>query len=59
MPEFLTDESCSRCKGPILAEPHTKTTFHEESFDYTVQTVWICYACGAQNLCGSTPIAYP
>jgi hypothetical protein len=46
---FLKDEKCERCGGPILAEPHTRTHFIEESWDYVRETLWPCYACGYQN----------
>lgn len=49
MPEFLKDEQCERCGGPLLNEPYQKTTFIEATLDYLRVTVWICYACGKET----------
>ncbi len=54
-PEFLKDEKCDRCHGPILAEACKKTVFVEETLDYVSQTVWICYHCGKENTLDSEP----
>lgn len=45
-PNFLEDEECCRCHGPLLAEPIHGTLFVEESFDYIDVTYFVCYACG-------------
>lgn len=55
MLEFLENDRCERCKGILLAEPHTKVIFVEESFDYLNQSVWICYCCGYENALDSQP----
>ena len=55
MPNFLENEQCSICQGPILNEPHTKTIFEEDLFNYITQTVWICYACGHEQTLQSEP----
>lgn len=55
MEEFLNGEKCERCGGPLLAEAQKKTTFHEESMDYTVQTFWPCCQCGHLNALDSQP----
>jgi hypothetical protein len=52
---LIPGEACCQCGGPLLAEPHTKTVFVEKSLDYVRQTVWVCYACGCENILQSEP----
>lgn len=48
-PKFLEFVVCSRCAGPILAEPMTRIIFIEATLDYVHRTVWLCYACGKEH----------
>ena len=53
--EFLKDEKCERCGGPIKAIAYTTTTFIEETGDYIAQSFWDCYMCGKEHSLGSQP----
>lgn len=53
--EFLEDEVCARCGGPLIAQAEKRQQFIEETLDYLEQSVWICYACGHENPLDSEP----